>query len=281
VTTAPDIAAAGAPVLDDGRRVDGPDKVSGRARYAAEHPSAALAHAVGVPATIAAGRVRAIDATGARAVPGVLAMLTHEEAPRLSPGDDPELARFLQTPDVAFRGQFVAAVVATTSEAARAGADLVRVEYEERPADVTLRLDHPDLYAPRVVNPNFPTDSVIGDPDGALAAAAVRIDATYSTPPLHNNPMEPHAAVAVWDGDRLTVHDSTQGPSRVQAELAKLFGVSQKAMEVRLQDLGLVERKYRCRRPAAGTLGRARRFYRAAASTRELLAAAQPALGGC
>jgi xanthine dehydrogenase YagR molybdenum-binding subunit len=226
------------PVLDDGRRVDAPDKVSGRARYAFEHRFTRLAHAVGVPSTVATGRVRAIDADAAEAVPGVLAVLTPERAPRLGPGDEPELTRFLQTPEVAFRGQFVAAVVATNLEAAQEAAALVRVEYEAGAADVTLRTDHPGLYAPEVVNPNFPTDSVVGDPDGALAAAAVGIDATYSTPPLHNNAMEPHAAVAVWDGDHLTVHDSTQGPPRVQAQLAKLFGLEPGQVRVLAEHVG-------------------------------------------
>jgi xanthine dehydrogenase YagR molybdenum-binding subunit len=74
----------------------------------------------------------------------------------------------------------------------------VRVSYDEREHDVTRRADHPELYAPEKVNPSFPNETGQGDPDAALADAAVSVDATYTTPAFHNNPMEPHATVAVW-----------------------------------------------------------------------------------
>jgi xanthine dehydrogenase YagR molybdenum-binding subunit len=204
-------------------RVDGPDKVTGRARYAFEHPVEGAVYAWPVQSTIAKGEIRDVDAGAALALPGVLAVLCPGNAPRLT-ADDPELALF-QSRDVAYRGQLIAAVVAASLETARAAADLVRVEYAEAGHDVTLTADHPGLYKPEKVNPNFPTDTEVGDPDAAFAAAPVRVDRVYRTPGEHNNPMEPHASIAWWDGDRLTVFDATQGPSRAATVIAGVFGL--------------------------------------------------------
>ncbi|RJK97095.1 xanthine dehydrogenase family protein molybdopterin-binding subunit [Vallicoccus soli] len=222
-------------------RVDARDKVSGRARYAAEQrlgaPGERL-HGWIVQSTVARGRVRAVDAAAARAVDGVVAVLTHEDAPRLAqqPADG-ELA-VLQSPEVAYRGQVVGLVVAVTLEAAREGARALRIAYEEAGHDVRLRGDHPGLYAPEQVNPAFPTDTAQGDLDGALAAAAHVVDATYSTPALFNNPLEPHASTAAWEGDALTVHDSTQGTSGVAASLAEAFGVAPEHVRVLAAHVG-------------------------------------------
>ncbi len=111
-------------------------------------------------------------------------------------------------------------------EAARAAEKEVRISYQPEPHDVRLRPDHPGLYAPDKVNPNFPTDTEKGDVTAGLAAAAVSVDATYTTPAMHNNPMEPHAAMAVWDPDgALTVYDSTQGPSADRDTIAAALGL--------------------------------------------------------
>lgn len=120
----------------------------------------------------------------------------------------------LQSREVAYRGRFVAAVVAQSLEAAQDAASRIVVRYEPLPHDVTLTAGHPGLYKPDFVNPRYRTDAGTGDFDGAYAAAAVRVDATYTTPAGHNHPMEPHATIAAWDGDTRTLHDATQGPSR-------------------------------------------------------------------
>src|SRR5262249_41379233 len=156
---------------------------------------------------------RSVDASAALARPGVLAVITPDNAPRLPGTGDPELALF-QTPVVAYRGQFVAAVVAETLEVAREAAGRVVVDYDQAAQDVPLTASHPGLYKPDFVTPRYETDTAAGDFDGAFAAAAVRVDATYRTPAEHNHPMEPHATVAAWHGGTLTVHDATQGPSR-------------------------------------------------------------------
>jgi len=218
-------------------RVDGPDKVTGRARYAFEHPAEGAAYAWAVPAAIAKGSVRSVDASAALALPGVLAVLTPDNAPRLPGTADPELALF-QSRAVAYRGQFVAAVVADTLETARDAASRVVVGYEQAAHDVTLTADHPGLYKPDFVNPRYETDTAIGDFDAAFAAAPVRVDATYRTPAEHNHPMEPHATVAVWQGDTLTLYDATQGPPRVAGQVAAVFGLEPGQVRVIAEHVG-------------------------------------------
>jgi xanthine dehydrogenase YagR molybdenum-binding subunit len=205
-------------------RLEGPAKVTGTAPYAYEHPMPDPLYLHALQATIARGRVNAIDATAAHSIEGVVAVLTHENAARLPGRDNAELA-ILQSPDVAFRGQFIGAVIAETPEIAREAAGLVRVDYSPAPHDVGLRVDRPDLYTPDKVNPSFPTDTEDGDPDAALAGAPISIDRTYSTPWENNNPMEPHTVVAQWRNGGLTLHDSTQGVHPVRTALAEVFGL--------------------------------------------------------
>jgi xanthine dehydrogenase YagR molybdenum-binding subunit len=220
--------AIGAPL----RRLDATDKVAGAARYAVEHPTEDVAYCWIVGATVARGRITAIDDAQALAHPGVQAVLTHANAPRVKEVDDGELY-VLQTPEVGYRGQIVAAVVADTLEAAREGAALVHVHYDEQPHDTVLREDHPDLYAPEKVNPALPTDTGMGDVDAALRDAAVTVDVTYRTPAEHNNPMEPHATQAWWHDDgALTFYDSTQGASPTRDQLAEVFGLEPERVRV-------------------------------------------------
>ena len=212
-------------------RRDGPQKVTGTARYAYEYRFDDPLYLFPVPSEVARGRVTAIDASRAGAVPGVVAVLTHENAPRLADTSDRELA-VLQTADVAFRGQYVAAVVAETLETARHAASLVRVSCEPAPHDVDLRADRDDLYAPERVNPAFPTDTEQGDFDTEFSSAALRLDETYSTPMEHNNPMEPHATVALCEAGDLTLYESTQGVNSVRERLAQVFGLDRDRVRV-------------------------------------------------
>lgn len=201
-------------------RVEGIEKVTGRARYAVEYPVENVAYVWPVLSTIARGRVLSVGD-----VPGTLAVLWHGSAPRLGDLGDRELA-VLQDDRVAYRGQIVAAVVAGTLEAARAAADALPVEYAPEPHDVELTWDHPKLYTPDTVNPAYEADVTQGDPAAELAAAAVTVDVTYTTAAQHNNPLEPHATTAQWDGDRLTVHDSNQGVAPVVRTLRTAFGLA-------------------------------------------------------
>ncbi len=213
-------------------RIEGRDKVTGRARYAYEYPADAVAYAYPVQSRVARGQIASLDAINVLAMPGVLAVLSCAEPPVLGRDASPELALF-QTRDVAYHGQIVAAIVADTLEAARAAEMEMSISYQAEPHDVRLRPDHPGLYAPGKVNPNFPTDTEKGDVTAGLAAAAVSVDATYTTPAMHNNPMEPHAAMAVWGpGGTLTIYDSTQGPSADRDTIAAALGLPPRRVRV-------------------------------------------------
>jgi xanthine dehydrogenase YagR molybdenum-binding subunit len=223
----------GAPVV----RLEGGDKVTGRARYAAEHTPPDCAYAWPVPATVAYGRVTAVHTDEALALPGVLAVLTHENAPRLAAAGDATLS-VLQNDHVPHRGWYVALVVADTFEQARGAAQAVRFEYEAGEHDVVLTTGHPALYTPEKANAGHPAVRERGDFEGAFAAAPVRLDATYVLTGLHNHPMEPHAATARWTDGHLTVHDSSQGSGAVRDALTTLFGLERGQVTVVSEHVG-------------------------------------------
>ena len=212
--------AIGAPL----ERLDGKLKVMGAAPYAFEQQVERPAYLHPVQSTIARGRIRAIDTSAAERIAGVIAVITHRTAPRLACEDNKELW-VLQSDEIHFRGQFIAAVVAESLEAARQAADLVRVEYDVAAHDVRFHAERADLYAPKVVNPGYPTDTDEGDAAAAFSAAEVKVDATYSTPMEHNQPMEPHSTVALWDADELTLYDSTQSAHSVRTTVAATLGL--------------------------------------------------------
>jgi xanthine dehydrogenase YagR molybdenum-binding subunit len=218
-------------------RVDGRVKVTGQARYAYEEQIDGVAYAAAVTATIAAGEIDAVDPGRALALPGVLAVISHDNAPRLGEVDDAELALF-QSDTVHYRGQIVAGVVAETLEAAREGAAQVQVNYAPREHDVELSSTHPRLYQPEKVNPSFPSDTAQGDAEQALTEAEVVVDETYSTAPIHNNAMEPHASLALWEDGGLTVYDSIQGTYGARRTLAQVFELDPKRVRVIAQHVG-------------------------------------------
>ncbi|RBY87804.1 xanthine dehydrogenase family protein molybdopterin-binding subunit [Blastococcus sp. TF02A-30] len=215
-------------------RRDGEAKVRGTATYAAETPVAHPAYAHPVQATVARGRITAVDTSAAEALDGVLAVLTHENAERLASTEDREYA-VLQSAEVAFRGQLVGVVLAETSEVARQAADAVVVTYAEQEHDSELTVDHPDLYAPEQVNAGHETDTAEGDVAAAMATAHATVERTYSTAMVHNNPLEPHATTALWDPAAdvpLTVWDSTQGVHPDRAAVCEVFGLEQDQVRV-------------------------------------------------
>ncbi len=217
-------------------RIEGREKVTGEAAYALEYEQENVAYAVLVQSTIAKGVVRGLDDAPALAEPGVLAVLWHGNAERLADADG-ELA-VLQSADVSYRGQIVGVVVAESLETARHAARLVRVDYDVHEHDVELSREHPGLYRPDTVNPGFATDSEEGDVDAALAAAEATVDETYTTPAEHNNPMEPHATIAVPEHGGLTLYDSNQGAFRVAQTIAGVFGLDAKDVRVISRHVG-------------------------------------------
>ena len=212
-------------------RLDGPKKVTGTAHYAFEHSPEEVTYGFPVQSTIAKGRITSIDTSAAQAIPGVLTILTHENAPRLNPQSEGEL-RVLQSDTVAYRGQFIAFVVAETLEVARQAAEAVVVSYAEHSHDVQLRADRDDLYKPKIVNTAFETDTSNGDVEAALASSPVVLNQTYSTPAYHNNAMEPHATVAQWHDDGVTLYDSNQGAHGVRAQVAQAFNLQPEQVRV-------------------------------------------------
>jgi xanthine dehydrogenase YagR molybdenum-binding subunit len=218
-------------------RIEGREKVTGEAQYAYEQPIEGVAYTVAITSTIATGEIAGVDASTALAIPGVLAVISHENAPRLAEVGNGELMLF-QSSGVAYRGQVVAAVVAESLETAQQAAAAVAVDYRPAGHDVELRLGHPRFYKPDKVNPSFPTDVAHGDLDAGLAAAEVVVDATYTTQPIHNNPMEPHASLAIWEDGGLTLYDSIQGAWRAHNELAELFELEPERVRVISQHVG-------------------------------------------
>ncbi|MEV4918588.1 xanthine dehydrogenase family protein molybdopterin-binding subunit [Streptomyces tirandamycinicus] len=213
------------------------EKVTGRARYTGDVRMPRAAYVAVVPATVAHGRVRAVRPQRALALPGVTAVIYFANCPRLRRTGDGELSLF-QSPGIAYRGQFVAAVVAESPLLAREAALRVGVEYAARPHEVHLATEGPSLHPPPEHGPWFPTDCVHGDPEAALPCSDVRVDAVYRTPPYHHHVLEPHASLAYWNDGFLTVHDTTQGPSGTRDVLARLFGIRPDRVRVVAHHIG-------------------------------------------
>ncbi len=218
-------------------RLEGRDKVAGRARYAADIPLDQLAYGWAVGSTVARGRVTEIDVDATLAQPGVLAVLHHGNAQRLGDTGDPTLL-LLQDDRVHHRGQVVALVIATTLEHAREAAGTLQVTYDAESHDVAFSERHPGLYVPDHVNPNLPSESVKGDVHEALGRSSTVVDQLYRTAAQHNNPMEPHGATAFWDGGSLIVHDSSQGAFQAMAMLAALFELEPGSVRVLSEHVG-------------------------------------------
>jgi xanthine dehydrogenase YagR molybdenum-binding subunit len=220
-------------------RVDGHLKVTGAAKYSAEWPMPGVAYGFMVLSTVANGRIRDIDTSRAMREPGVLAVMTHKNAPRVVTADDKagvdKGPMVLQSDVIAYDRQPVAVVLADTFERAQHAAALVVVHYDRERPQTTFAMGTP--YKPKAVH-GKDADTVRGDAAGALATAAVRVDNVYTTPAEHHNPMEPHATIARWDGDSLTVYDASQGVFGVRTRLANMFGVPSENIRVIAKFIG-------------------------------------------
>jgi len=214
------------------RRIDGALKTSGAAPYAYEHqetPNAAYGYIVG--AGIAKGRIVAIDLERARAAPGVLGIVTAGNAGKLDKGAF-YVARPLAGPEVDHYHQAVAIVVAETFEQARAAAGLVEVRYQRAQGSFDLAAARARGAAKRPAKPNPELASSIGDFDAAFAAAPVTLDATYTTPDQSHAMMEPHATIASWQGDRLTLWTAIQLVTWGVRDIARTLGIPKENVRV-------------------------------------------------
>jgi len=236
------------PIGRDTPRVDGPLKVSGTAQYTSDFNFAGQLYAVPVEATIANGQVIKIDTAVAEKMPGVRAIFHRANIGKifrstLGPGFagiTDERRPPLEDDVVRYYGQFVAVAVADTFEAAKAAADSVRVTYRKEKPNVATELKADD--EPQVVETTFaPTNrlqSERGDAERAFATAPVKLDQTYVTPAETHNPIELHATTAMWNGDKLTLYDSTQGVVNFRGVLAQMFGLPKENVRVISKFLG-------------------------------------------
>ncbi|MDR5753563.1 MULTISPECIES: xanthine dehydrogenase family protein molybdopterin-binding subunit [unclassified Caballeronia] len=219
-------------------RTDGVLKVTGQARYSADNPESMLAHAVIVTSTIAKGRIASIQTAGAEALPGVLLVMTYQTAMRLPNGGNPDAQppavrklTLLQTNEVRYSGEPVAVVVADTLERAVDAARQVQVRYEAAAPNADFQRAKASAYPPQKMN-NRPVNTARGDAEAGLRQGPTRLDAVYTTPYEHHNPMEPHATLARWDGPNLTLYDATQGVSGAKGAVSKILGIPEANVRV-------------------------------------------------
>lgn len=213
-------------------RIDGVLKVTGRAHYTADHQLPNVLQAIMVTSTIAAGEVASVDTGAAERMPGVRLVMTPFNAPRLpengraAAGEMPagRVMNLLQDTSVRYNNQPIALVVADTLDQAREAACHLRIAYRRQPATLDFAKAKARAYEPRKVK-NESADTARGDLDAAMREATTTIDATYTTPMQHHNAMEPHATIAAWDGDTLTLYDATQYVAGVRKAVAKTFGI--------------------------------------------------------
>jgi xanthine dehydrogenase YagR molybdenum-binding subunit len=242
LTQAPAHARHGSNIGQPLTRRDGILKVKGEARYAADNHPPGMLHAVIAVSSIARGRVSFLDVPAARRHPGVVEVMTPANRPPLAEDPDAKTNPFmfrmelLQNDQVRYANQAIAVVIAETLEAATEGAVLLSPRYETLPARVGL--DAGDSFVPPAVGIGNPAKIERGDVEAGLAASSTRIEATYETPAQYHNAMEPHAIVAAWDGDRLSIDMPTQGLVMSQGRIAGLFGISPDKIHIRSPFLG-------------------------------------------
>jgi xanthine dehydrogenase YagR molybdenum-binding subunit len=223
-------------------RLDGMLKVTGAARYAADQHPPGMLYAVLATSTIARGRVAFLDVAAAKAHPGVVEVITPANRPPLAQDPDEKSNPFmfrldlLQSDRVRYANQPIAVVIAETLEAATHGAALLSPRYEVEPARIGLDAD--ESFVPAVVGVGNPSHVERGDVARGLAAASRKLTATYATPAQYHNPMEPHAIVAAWDGDTLSVDTPSQGLAMAVGRLAGIFGISPDRIHIRSPFLG-------------------------------------------
>jgi len=230
------------PIGRDTVRVDGPQKVSGRAQYTADFHFPGMLYAVPVEAKIANGKIVKLDTAAAEKMPGVRAILHQGNIGKMYrsiPGPGfagicEERRPPFEDDVVRYYGQYIALAVADTFETAKAAADAVRATYTKEKPNVETHLiadDEPDVVA-TTFGERKRLDSQRGNPDAAFASAAVKLDQTYVTPTETHNPLELHSTTAVWDGGDLTLYESSQGVVNLRSVLAQMFGLPKENVRV-------------------------------------------------
>jgi xanthine dehydrogenase YagR molybdenum-binding subunit len=233
-------------------RVEGREKVTGKAKYSAEFPLPGLTYGVLATSTIAKGKIQSIDTTLAMREPGVLAVLTHQNLPKLAktPNDDagkkdigaPQGFLPLTGDEIFYSAQPIALVVADTLDHAIHAATLVKVTYQPEQAAPIASFHDPraELFNPaKVQDGKEDGHKRRGDAKTAFAGSAIQLTATYTHPVYNHNPMEPGSTTAHWEApDRLTVYESTQGVTRTQSSLVAMLGLPREQVRVITKYLG-------------------------------------------
>ncbi len=223
-------------------RRDGILKVRGQASYAADHHPQGMLFAVIAVSSIARGRVAALDVEAAKRHPGVVDVMTTTHKPELAIDPDLKTNPFvfrmevLQSDEIRYANQPIAVVIARSLEAATEGAALLAPRYEALPPRVGL--DAGEAFVPPMVGVGIPAVNEHGNVEAGLVSAAKQIDATYETPPQYHSAMEPHAVVAAWDGDRLSIDTPSQALVMARARVAELFGIAPEKIYIRSPFLG-------------------------------------------
>jgi xanthine dehydrogenase YagR molybdenum-binding subunit len=220
-------------------RIDGAMKTCGTAPYAADRHDAIANQAYGfvVGSAIAKGRITALDTSRARAAPGVLTVVTAQNAGKLGKGDR-NTARLLAGPEVQHYHQAIALVVAETFEQARAAAALVKADYAPAKGAYDLKAAQGSATKPTDDGQGSPVDTAIGDFPDAFAKAPVKLDESYSTPDEAHAMMEPHATIAAWDGDALTLWTSNQMIDWGVGDMAKTLGIPKEKIRLKSPFIG-------------------------------------------
>ncbi len=206
-------------------RIDGPLKTTGTAPYAYDRTDvvANQAHGYVVGSAIAKGRIVSMNVAAAEAASGVIAVVTAENAGKLGKGEH-NTAKLLGGPAIEHYHQAIALVVAETFEQARAAAQLIRVDYAAAKGTYDLEAAKGSAVRPEKINAGEP-DTAVGDFDKGFAAAPVQLDATYTTPDQAHAMMEPHASIAAWNGDKVTLWTSNQMIAWSVGDMAKTLGI--------------------------------------------------------
>jgi xanthine dehydrogenase YagR molybdenum-binding subunit len=221
-------------------RIDGPLKVAGKARFAAEVPLDNMAYAALAYSSIARGRIATLDIAAAEAAPGVALVMTYRNAPRMAPpkmmmsapkAAGPSDLPIMQDDSIRWNGQPIALVLAETQEQADHAKSLIRVTYETEPSVTSFDAARTKAHPPASILGEPPAIE-IGDAEAALKAAAFQVDLTYRTPRHNHNAIELHAATLSWDGDALVVHDATQMVNSTAWTLAQIFGLKEEQVRV-------------------------------------------------
>ena len=242
LTQAPAHIRMGSSIGQPLTRREGVLKTTGAARFAADNHPPGMVYAALATSRIARGRVTALDVAAAKAHPGVIEVMTPTNAPKLALDPDAKSNPFmfrldlLQNDRVRYANQPIAVVVADTIEAATEGAALLQPRYDAEPA--LTELDSAASFKPQAVGAGSPAEETHGDIEAGMAKASVRMEAVYDTPAQYHNAMEPHAIVAAWDGDTLSVDTPSQGMAMAQVRIAGLFGVAPEGIQIRSPFLG-------------------------------------------